>query len=64
MTQPQELIEDVEFCLQNPDVLHTPAQHREMIQGLLQIVKMQLLMGMTITDLKLTVPEPVPHHHV
>jgi hypothetical protein len=32
---------DAQFCLSNPDVLHTPAQHREIIAGLVGLLELQ-----------------------
>jgi hypothetical protein len=30
----QQALTDAQFCLNNPDVLHTPAQHRQIISEL------------------------------
>jgi hypothetical protein len=41
MTRLVQKLIDADFCIKNPDVLHTPAQHREIISGLLEIIALR-----------------------
>jgi predicted HAD superfamily Cof-like phosphohydrolase len=35
----KQILLDADFCTMNPEVIHTPSQHRNIISGLLEIIK-------------------------
>lgn len=59
-TEEDQIIVDAKFCVDNPDVLHTPGQHRTIIHGLLDRLdeRVECKGEAAPIDIRL---EPVPH---
>ena len=59
-TEKDQIIVDAKFCVNNPDVLHTPGQHRTIIQGLLNMLAIQSQSHMPVPAVEIHA-EPIAH---
>ena len=59
-TEEDQIIVDAKFCVDNPDVLHTPGQHRTIIQGLLDRLDKRVECSGEVAPIEIH-PDLVPH---